>query len=113
MGSSIRYQRRKSGLTQRELAEILGTIGDRQVARHENSHAMPSSLVVIGYEVVFQASAEQLFPGAYETVRQGIEQRLAEMERRLRENASKGRSVVDLARKLQWIEAWRIENMRG
>lgn len=104
MGSSIRYQRRKSGLTQREIAEILGTVRDQQVARHENTRALPSFLVAIGYEIVFRASIEELFPGAYETVRQGVEERLAEVKQRLRESASKGRAAADVARKLEWLE---------
>ena len=107
MGSSLRYQRRQSGLTQRDIAEILGTVGDRQVARHENVHAMPSFLVAIGYQIVFNAGTEVLFPGAFETVRQGIEERLAELERRLQENASGGRAAASIARKLQWLESRR------
>jgi transcriptional regulator with XRE-family HTH domain len=104
MGTMIRYHRRKSGLTQREIEEILGTIGSRQVARHENARALPSFLTAIGYQIIFGASSAELFPGAYETVRLGVEKRLKELEQRLQANTAKGRHAAGIARKLVWLE---------
>jgi hypothetical protein len=64
------------------------------------------------YQIIFQATTEKLFPGAYETVRQSVEERLAEMERRLQENAPKGRAALaDVARKLQWLAARRGQDI--
>jgi transcriptional regulator with XRE-family HTH domain len=104
MGTMIRYLRRKSGLTQREIEEILGTIGNRQVARHENARALPSFLTAIGYQIIFRASSAELFPGAYETVRLGVEERLVELQQRLQAKTATGRNAAEIARKLVWLE---------
>ena len=110
MGSYLRYHRKKSGLTQSELAEVLGSIGSRQVARHENFKATPSIYVALGYHIALQASIAELFPGVYETVRQGIEQRLLDLEHRLQQSSVKGRRAAEIARKLEWLEQRRSHN---
>jgi transcriptional regulator with XRE-family HTH domain len=103
MGSYLRYHRKNSGLTQNELAELLGSIGPRQVGRHETAEAIPSFLVAVGYQTVFGASIAELFPGVFDTVRVGIEQRLSEMEDRLHRSTVKGRDAAAIARKLEWF----------
>lgn len=104
MGSSIRYHRRHSGLTQHDLAEVLGAIGDRQVARYENLRATPSFRLAVAYEIAFRVSIAELFPGAYETVRQGVEERLTEMQDRLEQTRARDRDAAHIARKLEWFK---------
>lgn len=104
MGSYLRYHRKISGLTQRELAEILGSIGARQIAKLENQKATPSFLVAVGYHKVFGATIAELFPGFVETVGANVEQRISEMERRLHDSTVRGRKAAEIARKLEWFE---------
>lgn len=108
---SLRYHRKRSGLTQRDLAEILGFVGARQIAKHEVEQAVPSIIAVIGYMVIFRASIAELFPGMYETVRDGVEERLAEFERRLHESTATGYEAELIARKLVWLEERRSKRM--
>lgn len=103
MESYLRYHRKKSGLTQREVAEVIGSIGPRQVARHENSKGAPSFFVAISYQIMFRTTVAELFPGLFETVSGDIEQRLSEMEQRLHQSTVKGRKAADIARKLEWF----------
>ena len=101
--SYLRTQRRKCGLSQSDLADILGLINEHQVSRHERSLTLPVLLTAIGYEVIFDVSLAELFPGIYETVRQNIEKRLEEIEERLHQSSAKGRKAVFIARKLEWL----------
>lgn len=65
LASRVRLHRRKSGLSQKELAFIIGTLGPVGVSRHERSTALPRFLIAVGYEVVFHVPLAELFPGVY------------------------------------------------
>jgi DNA-binding XRE family transcriptional regulator len=99
----IRMYRKRSWLSQRELAELLGLITEWRISEHERSITIPRLLTAISYEIVFQAPLSKLFPGIYETVQGNIESRLAELEARLQESDAKGRAAIPIARKLEWI----------
>jgi transcriptional regulator with XRE-family HTH domain len=103
MASYLRTHRRKSGLSQRELADILGLITEWQVSAHERSVAVPLFLTAISYEIAFQVPVSKLFPGIYETLRQNIEGRLTELEIVLQQSTAKGRAAALIARKLEWL----------
>lgn len=109
MGSYLRYHRKKSGLSQKELADIVGSVGEQQVARHENFKATPSIIAAIGYEVALKVSIAKLFPGLYETIQQGVEERLSEMEARLERLIPKGRKRDVAAHQLVWLRGRRPE----
>ena len=103
----LRSLRGRSGLTQRELASILGLVAGVTVSRHEAESTMPILLVAFGYQVIFRAPIEQLFPGVYEVVRQNIEDRLSEFETELQQSQVKGRRAEMIAQKLEWLWARR------
>ena len=105
----LRSLRSRSGLTQRELASILGLVAGVTVSRHEAESTMPILLVAFGYQVIFRASIEQLFPGVYEVVRQNIEDRLSDFEAELQQSSVKGRRAEIIARKLEWL--WTRRNL--
>jgi transcriptional regulator with XRE-family HTH domain len=68
VGTYLRFLRKKSGLSQRALAEILGAVSESQVSRHE---------------VVFQKPISEIFPGLYHAVEISIEERLDERAKTL------------------------------
>lgn len=107
MGNYLRSHRRMSGLTQRELASIVGFLTRFQIARHEESRAVPVFLVAISYEIVFRAPISELFPGLYRSVEARIEEQLAQLEQALQESTAKGRKAAFIARKLEWLWARR------
>jgi DNA-binding XRE family transcriptional regulator len=100
--SCLRTLRMRSGLSQKELAEILGFSTAAAVCRHETSGAVPNLLTALGYEVIFRVPISELFPGFYQTVQTGVEERLAKMEQELHQSAAKGRDAVPVARKLEF-----------
>ncbi len=101
--NNLRVHRRGSGLTQRELAEILGLISEWQISEHERSVGVPLFLTAVSYEIVFNVPISKLFPGIYEAVRMNIDSRLVELEARLHESSTKGRAAVLIARKIEWL----------
>ena len=104
----LRLHRRKSGLSQRELASIVGALTEVPISRHERSVTMPDLLIAVGYEVIFRAPISELFPGFYQTLEASIEERLADMEKELQESTAKGRRAASIARKLEWL--WERKN---
>lgn len=103
MASYLRSHRLKSGMSQSELAEIVGFIAHHQVSLHERFVASPSLLTALSYQVVFGVPVTELFPGLYEPIRIKIEERLANMEKQLGESTAKSQSAQTVARKLEWL----------
>lgn len=65
----LRTARRRSGLTQDEIAFLLGAPSSKKVSRHETFDRLPSVCTIFAYEIIFRAFARVLFAGAYEEVR--------------------------------------------
>lgn len=101
--SYLRTHRKKSGLTQRELAAILGCIGEGQISRHERGTNTPPLPVAIAYEVLFGAPIASIFSGIRATVARTIETRLRDMERKLQAKSAKGSDASAIAQKLEWL----------
>jgi hypothetical protein len=64
---------------------------------------VPDLLTAFGYEAIFQLPISELFPGLYQTVEAGIEERLAKMEDELERSTAKGREAAPVARKLEFF----------
>lgn len=99
----LRSLRRKSGLSQKELANILGFRSKATISRHESSRAVPDLLTAFGYEAIFRVPISELFPGIHQTVELGIEERLEKMEDELHQSTAKGREAAFIARKLEFL----------
>jgi DNA-binding XRE family transcriptional regulator len=110
-GNYLRSHRRKSGMSQRELALIAGFDTAYPVSRHERSATLPALMVALSYEIIFRAPIHELFPGLYRSVEARIEERLAEMEEELQQSTTKGRKAAFIARKLEWLNERREREM--
>jgi DNA-binding XRE family transcriptional regulator len=108
LASYLRSHRLKSGLTQRELAELVGIVAHHQVSLHERSVAIPSLLAALTYQVIFCAPVSELFPGMYESISANVEDRLQWIEKSLQDSTAKGRAAEIIARKLEWL--WERKN---
>ena len=89
----------------RELADVIGLTKEEQISLHEQSREMPLLITAFTYEITFHVPASRLFPGVYESVRNGVESRLTTLRERLQGSAAKGHSATMLARKLRWLRA--------
>src|SRR5260370_16388922 len=103
LGNYLRSHRRKSGLTQRQLGQLLGYQNEVQISRHERSEAVPLLVSAFGYQVIFRVSIPALFPGVYEDVRELIEERLGQLEMSLHSRTVRGREAEALAQTLMWM----------
>ena len=108
VGTYLRFLRRKSGLSQRQLARILGSVTANQISRHERSAAPPNLLTAFGYQVVFQEPVSDIFPGLYHAVETAIEESLGELESELSASSANGRAAAPIARQLEWL--WKRKN---
>jgi DNA-binding XRE family transcriptional regulator len=111
IGNYLRSHRRTSGLSQRDLARIVGYLTRFQVARHEQSAAIPVLIIAVSYEVVFRVPLREIFPGLYKAVETRIETELSSMEQELQESTAKGRRAAIIARKLEWLWARRNDEI--
>jgi transcriptional regulator with XRE-family HTH domain len=108
VGTYLRFLRKKSGLSQRQLAKILGSVTANQISRHERSATPPNLLIAFGYQAVFQQPVSHIFPGFYHAVETAIEESLAELKSELSNSAVRGRSAVAIAHQLEWL--WERKN---
>ena len=104
----LRAHRRRCGLSQRELAEIVGYITQAPVSDHERSVTIPGLLIALSYEIVFRVPISELFPGLYRTVEAQVEEQLARIETELQDSSAKGKRAAFIARKLEWL--WERRN---
>jgi transcriptional regulator with XRE-family HTH domain len=106
--SYLRSHRKSAGLSQRDLAKIIGYLTTAQVSKYERAEILPPLLVALAYEAVFRRPVAELFPGIYETVRKEIEEHLDKMETELQQLTAKGREAQITARMLEWL--WERKN---
>ena len=101
----IRARRRQAGLSQRELAVILGYRTEGEISRHERFRSVPPLLMALGYEVLFRTSVSELFPGLTEAIEDAIEKSLTEFENTLRQQKTHaaGSQLPLITRKLDWL----------
>ena len=101
--SRLRTLRKRSGLSQKELAQILGFRSKVAISRHERCDSVPDLLTAFGYEAIFRVPVSEIFPGMYQTVAVGIEERLAKLEDELYRSTAKGRDATPIARVLEFL----------
>jgi transcriptional regulator with XRE-family HTH domain len=108
LASYLGSHRKRSGLSQKELGQLLGYPSEGTISRHERICSTPPFQAALAYEAVFRVPVSELFPGAFERIRQDIEARISRMERELQGSTAKGREAARIARKLEWI--WERQN---
>ena len=111
--NDIRIHRRKTGLSQRDIGEVLGYLSEGPVARHEDGRRLPSLQVALGYELIFRVPVAEIFPGLRDEVSRTVEKQLAQLEERLGEYSAKDRNAMAIARKLTWLYERRTQNIES
>lgn len=75
--SYLRTHRKRWGLSQPELAALLGVRSASAISRYEQLTRRPSIDVLIGSEFIFGESARRLFPAVYAAIELKITARAA------------------------------------
>jgi len=97
----LRSHRKKLGLTQREVAFILGCQSGAKVSRYERLGRVPSLTTIFAYEALFQKPARELFAGIYDRVERAALRKVRLLVNRLK----KRRENPALARKIENLRA--------
>jgi DNA-binding XRE family transcriptional regulator len=74
--------RKRSGLSQEEVAFLLGTLNGEKVCRHERFAREPSLRTALAYMIIFQSQGHELFAGIHEEVRLEIVDRARKLKRK-------------------------------
>src|SRR5258708_8073266 len=69
----LRTHRRRHGLSQAEVAMLLGAVSGTKVSRDENFTRMPGALTIFAFEIVFNQPASELFAGRYQAIRLAVQ----------------------------------------
>ena len=79
----LKTYRRRSGLSQDEMAFLLGSASGTKVSRYESRVRRPTIETALAYEAIFQVPASALFAGLYEKVEKEITARAQMLARKL------------------------------
>jgi len=99
----LRAQRRKSGLSQNEVAFLLGRMNGAQVSRYEKRRRLPSIETALACELIFGVPIAELFAGVRDSIGKDIEKRRRELFSKLRTNTLKGSKAQIAAHKVRWL----------
>ncbi|HLG96909.1 MAG TPA: helix-turn-helix domain-containing protein [Bryobacteraceae bacterium] len=103
MGNTIRMHRMRLGLSQRELATLLGYRTPWQVSRHETNRSVPPLMIALGYQEILGVPISELFPGMHITISSAIQQSFRKFQEDLEARVSDGNTAHRDAQKLQWV----------
>lgn len=96
----LRAHRKRMGLTQKDVAFVLGYISGTKISRHERYLREPCLRTALAYAALFQVPARELFAGIHEQVAAEVEKRArllaAQMTERRKGPASRSCSPDDL-----------------
>ena len=84
----LRTYRKSTGLSQDEVAFLVGCESGAEVSRHERFSRRPPMEGILAYEVIFGAPARDLFAGARHKVEEATRQRAALLAAKLGAKAS-------------------------
>ena len=101
--------RKRSGLSQREVAFLLGCQSGTKVSRYELFRRKPTLEGALACEVVFGVSVRELFAGVYQKVERGVVRRA----RRLEVQVINGRGHGPRAQKLAFLKALTAPSRRA
>lgn len=78
LSNYLRTNRKKSALSQEEVAFLLGGIGESKgsnISRYESCRREPTLAAALAYEVICGKPVRELFAGLYEQVEQDVAKR--------------------------------------
>jgi len=91
----LRNERRETGLTQADMAALLGAPWTSRVSRYERRAALPPLETALGYEAVTRKPVSKLFAGMYDKV----DQRVKERAKNLLSRSGQAHTALQLRRK--------------
>jgi transcriptional regulator with XRE-family HTH domain len=103
LNNYLRAQRRRAGLTQREVAFLLGLKARGPVSELEKRHRVPLLRTALALEIIFGVSAGELFAGMRESIASEMQARLETLSSELVPKVANKRYAYQTRRKLAWL----------
>src|SRR6266849_8010241 len=103
LNNYLRAHRKRAGLTQREVAFLLGLKARGPVSELEKRRRVPLLRTAVTLEAIFGVPVSELFPGMRQAVHTDVEKRLEEFTTQLKAKADKKNDAYKTARKLTWL----------
>jgi transcriptional regulator with XRE-family HTH domain len=100
----IKSHRKRAGLSQPDVAFLLGSNDETQVSRYENEHRLPSLEVALALQEIFKTPLPELFAGLHESIAADVVARIHEFSSRIQKENAGDRVTL---RKLQWLQGSR------
>lgn len=94
----LRTYRKKFGLTQHEVAELVGMDTGQIVSRHEGQTRIPNFKAAIAYQIVFDVPLRALFPELYKEVEREVLERACALRDRIEQEKEVERPGSDQRR---------------
>lgn len=85
----LRTHRRRAGLTQREVAQLLGATSPTKVSRFEHFRRQPTLETAFAYSAIFRVPVRALFAGTQQRVERVSRRRLRALAKRLAKNSDR------------------------
>ncbi len=83
---ALRSQRKNSGLTQDDVAALIGALSASQVSRHESGEREPDLRTALAYRLIFDAPVKHLLPKLYKDIAAQIDTRANALLERLKDS---------------------------
>jgi transcriptional regulator with XRE-family HTH domain len=99
----LRTHRKRSGLSQREVGELLGYKDVGEVSRHERSMSIPPLTIALAYEVIFRVPVSAIFVGLHGSIKRDLENKLLQLETEFQDRDATNPAANLVAQKLVWL----------
>lgn len=111
LSNYLRAHRKKSGLSEHEVASIVGWKNGGVVSHYEWGNHLPSLRTALALETLFQIPVSQLFAGIHEAIGSETEKQLRNLQIGLENTTAKGPAAVVTAKKLVWLTERRSSSL--
>jgi transcriptional regulator with XRE-family HTH domain len=100
----LRSHRKRSSLSQSEVAFLLGSKDGGQISRYEKGHRVPTLRTAIAFTMIFGVSLSILFSGIQIGVDTEVGSRIKQLRATLGKKPEEHRETAGNARKLRWLD---------
>jgi transcriptional regulator with XRE-family HTH domain len=97
----LRTYRKRAGLSQDEMAFLLGCKSGTKVSRYEQFNRLPSLQTVLAYQAILKTPANELFAGLFQQAQRQTDKRVELLKKKL----SQEKPTPLVARKLEILNA--------
>ena len=90
----LRTTRKRTALSQEEVAFLLGKRGGAKVCRYELFTCKPELETILAFEAIYQKPASELFAGLYQEVQRKVAARARVLAHKIERGKSKRRAAL-------------------